>query len=90
MSSQSVFSMSGEDALITCLVRTDEQKAPGVIWAKLRVSDTPVARRDDAPRDILTADTTRVTADRRFSVIRDEGLLICVLRNYFIELYAQS
>lgn len=82
MSSQAVFSLSGEDALITCMVRPEDsssssatrtQKTPGVIWAKLKSSDTPVARRDDAPREILAADTTRVTADRRFNVIRDEG-----------------
>jgi hypothetical protein len=84
MSSQAVFSLSGEDALITCMVRPEDsssssasatrtQKAAGVIWAKLKSSDTPVARRDDAPREILAADTTRVTADRRFNVIRDEG-----------------
>lgn len=85
MSSQAVFSLSGEDALITCMVRPEDssssastraQKSPGVIWAKLKSSDTPVARRDDAPREILTADTTRVTADRRFNVIRDEGELV--------------
>ncbi|XP_059475873.1 Ig-like and fibronectin type-III domain-containing protein 1 isoform X2 [Neocloeon triangulifer] len=80
--------VAGEDALITCLVSIADSSseglpANGVIWAKLKTSDGAGAKNGEDRREILTADTTRVTTDRRFSAIRsDEGdHSVLVIRN---------
>ncbi|CAB3371385.1 Hypothetical predicted protein [Cloeon dipterum] len=63
---------AGEEALITCSVRNSAAETPGqgVIWVKLR--QTRGTERDKDRREILTADTARVTGDHRFSAVTDQ------------------
>lgn len=56
----------GDDALITCVVKNIGDNS--VMWKK--------EHKDRASGRVLTAGTTRVTSDKRFSVLHDSG-------NYF-------
>lgn len=53
----------GDDALITCVVRDIGDNT--VMWKK--------EDRERHSRRVLTAGDTRVTADKRFGVLHDEG-----------------
>ena len=55
----------GHDALLTCVARNSDPQNHTVLW---KLGD-----------DVLTASMTRVTPDKRFSVIHDEGGDVYVL-----------
>lgn len=66
----------GDDALITCVVKNIGENS--VMWRK--------EDKERHSRRILTAGTTRVTADKRFAVLHDSGDFF-VLRFSFVSFF---
>lgn len=58
-----VHTNEGEDALLTCVIRGAGDNT--VMW---KLED-----RDRHSKRVLTAGSTRVTADRRFQILHDDG-----------------
>lgn len=64
----------GDDALLTCVIRGAADNT--VMW---KMED-----RDRHSKRVLTAGDTRVTGDRRFHILHDEGMLFSLLGRFLL------